>query len=94
LPNVLIEAQALGVPVIAPDVGGAAEAFIPGESGVLLDQVDAVSIGKAVLDLLDDSLRLGRFSERAQQQVRQRFSISRMLAATNAVYGKAMGFEQ
>lgn len=94
LPNVLIEAQALGVPVIAPDVGGAAEAFIPGESGVLLDQVDAVSIGKAVLDLLDDSLRLGRFSERAQQQVRQRFSISRMLAATIAVYGKAMGFEQ
>lgn len=94
LPNVLIEAQALGVPVIAPDVGGAAEAFVPDESGVLLGRADVAAIGEAVLGLLRDPARLARFSERAQEQVRQRFGIGDMIAATASVYGKATAFQQ
>lgn len=89
LPNVLIEAQALGVPVIAPDVGGAAETFVAGESGVLLDRADVASIGKAVLELIRDPARLARLSESAKEQVRRRFGIAEMVAATAAVYGKA-----
>ena len=36
LPNVLIEAQLLGIPVVATNVGGSAETFIPGETGIIV----------------------------------------------------------
>lgn len=94
LPNVLIEAQALGVPVIAPNVGGAAEAFVPGETGILLDRMDPRSIGHAVLGLLCDPSMLARFSQRAQDHVCSRFGIGDVITATLAAYGKATDFEQ
>ena len=39
LPNVLLEAQAAGVPVIAYDVGGIAEALIDGVTGILVKEL-------------------------------------------------------
>lgn len=40
LPNVLIEAQLSGIPVISTPAGGAAEAFIPNQTGFLLGSTE------------------------------------------------------
>jgi glycosyltransferase involved in cell wall biosynthesis len=42
LPNVLLEAMAAGIPVIAPDVGGIAEVVQDGVTGVLISRFDDV----------------------------------------------------
>jgi glycosyltransferase involved in cell wall biosynthesis len=49
-PNILIEAQACGVPVVSIDVGGARETFIHGKSGFILKDGDANQIFQAYLD--------------------------------------------
>lgn len=47
LPNVLIEAQMLGVPVLATPAGGSAECFLEGETGELLRSVDQPDLDEA-----------------------------------------------
>ena len=39
LPNIILEAMAVGMPVIAPDVGGISEAVVDGETGFLVPNV-------------------------------------------------------
>ncbi len=47
LPNVLIEAQMVGVPVISTPAGGSAECFIEGVSGFILDDAQTVNLDRA-----------------------------------------------
>ena len=47
LPNVLIEAQAAGLPVIATPTGGSSECFIEGETGYILDDVEKPDMSAA-----------------------------------------------
>ena len=54
LPNFIIEAQAMGVPVIASDTGGVGESFLPGESGFLIPADDDASFHRAVMRLKAD----------------------------------------
>jgi glycosyltransferase involved in cell wall biosynthesis len=51
LPNIVLEALAAGLPVIAPDVGGVSEAVINGETGILIpDLVDEHELIAAYVD--------------------------------------------
>lgn len=53
-PNVLIEAQAAGVPVVAPLVGGVGEAMRDGVTGRLVTERAADKLARAVVQVLDD----------------------------------------
>lgn len=44
LPNVLIEAQLAGIPVVSTPAGGACETFSPGVTGLATDTVEAVDL--------------------------------------------------
>lgn len=48
LPNVLIEAQMVGVPVISTPAGGSAECFIEGVSGFILDDAQTVNLDQSL----------------------------------------------
>ena len=61
--NVFIEAAACGRPVIVGDSGGAREALVHGETGLLVDGADVNGVADAVAALLEDpayALRLGK----------------------------------
>ena len=56
LPNVLIEAQGFGVPVISTNAGGASETFIEGQTGYLSQSGDEEDLAaKLVAALKDDA---------------------------------------
>jgi phosphatidyl-myo-inositol dimannoside synthase len=52
--NVFIEAAACGRPVVVGDSGGAREALVDGETGLLVDGADVDAVADAVATLLED----------------------------------------
>lgn len=87
LPNVLLEAQSLGVPVVAPDVGGVAEVIEQGVTGWAVRDADAATLAERVLQGLGDAEWRQRAVDRAPIFVRERFGIATMLRRNLDVYG-------
>ncbi len=86
LPNVLLEAQSLGIPVVAPDVGGVSETVWQGVTGFAVPNAEASSLAQHVLLCLRDKAWLGRAQTEGPAFVRERFGIPAMLRRTLEVY--------
>lgn len=72
VPQVLNEAVACGIPVVATDVGGVSEALDGGRAGLLVPPADQDALVDAVLRVADDEgLRLG-LVERGLEHARDR----------------------
>lgn len=80
-PNASLEAMAAGVPVIATDVGGAAEQIENGVSGILTPRRDASALSDAIIQLAHDQLRSEAFSKAARERIAAEFSLERMISA-------------
>jgi glycosyltransferase involved in cell wall biosynthesis len=87
LPNVLIEAQSYGVPVVCTRAGGSCETFLHGETGWLVDEREPTALAERILCILDDASWRERCRALAPRIARERFAIGRMLNDTVAVYG-------
>ncbi|HEY9080444.1 glycosyltransferase family 4 protein [Magnetovibrio sp.] len=89
--RVVIEAQALGRPVVAPDHGGACETIIEGQTGWLFPPGDKAALAEALrsaLSLDEDGRRA--FAERALTSVREHFSKDAMCEKTLNVYREVL----
>ncbi len=89
LPNVLIEAQSLGVPVATMRVGGAPETVIEGETAVIADEGDIAVIASTLASLLLDAPRRAAFARAGRAWTRTTFSTEAMLRSLDALYGNA-----
>ena len=58
MPNVVMEAQAVGIPVVAPNVGGVSDCMIDGQTGYLVERDDIDGFARRCVELLEhDDLR-------------------------------------
>jgi len=73
MPNVVLEAMAAGIPVVATDVGGVAEIAGDGETLVLAKPGDAAAIAEAVARLLKDPERAARMGLAARRRVEEAY---------------------
>jgi glycosyltransferase involved in cell wall biosynthesis len=87
LPNVVIEAQHAGLPVVAADVGGTVEAIAGADTGTVVPDRSAGALADAVMTYLEDASLRERIAAMAPRLVEQRFSIEAHLRAYEAVYG-------
>jgi glycosyltransferase involved in cell wall biosynthesis len=91
LPNVLMEAQAFAVPVLATDVSGIPELVTHGQTGWLVPERDPAVLAAAMRRLIGDrTLRL-KLARAGAENVRERFSsepgidfVARKLRASRA----------
>jgi glycosyltransferase involved in cell wall biosynthesis len=82
LPNVLIEAQAYGIPVVSTNAGGAGETFIHNQTGILVTEDDENILCEALRSVLHPE-----FSENSRKKARkfveERFGILQMYERQN-----------
>ena len=84
--NSILEYMAAGRPVVATDVGGAAEAIIEGASGYLVQSDDDKTMAEKIISLLGDRERAQVMGRRGRQVVEERFSCAAQLAITEKLY--------
>lgn len=68
-PNAVLEAQSMGVPVVANPAFGMLDMVRDGETGLLVDPSDPADVSAAVERLLDDPTERARLGAAARQRV-------------------------
>ena len=79
VPMALLEAMALGKPVVATDVGGVSEAVDHGVTGLVVPAGDPDAFADALIRLAGDRERARQMGKRAQARYRERFGVERMV---------------
>ncbi|MFV0407120.1 MAG: glycosyltransferase [Propioniciclava sp.] len=75
LPTVLLEAQAVGTPVVSTPVTGIPEAVIDGETGLLVGERDATALADALRTLLTNQPLANQLAARARRHIETTFDI-------------------
>jgi phosphatidylinositol alpha-1,6-mannosyltransferase len=78
--NVVIEAAACGRPVVVGDSGGAREALVDGETGVLVDGTRVEEVATAVADLLADPVLAQAMGRTGRDRVERDYTWPRAAA--------------
>ncbi len=86
LPHVVLEAMALGLPVVATAVGGTPEVVKSGETGVLVCPKSG-TLREVLRALVADGKARQRLGEGAQRWVQKHLSLKVMVASTEQVLG-------
>jgi len=86
LPNVVLEAMATGVPVVATAVGGTSELVIDGRTGSLVPSGDDAALTRAVIDALVDREGAARRALAARKHVEEEFDFDRLIETTHGIY--------
>jgi colanic acid/amylovoran biosynthesis glycosyltransferase len=84
LPNVLVEALAVGIPVIATSISAIPELVIHESTGILVPDRSAADIRDAILRLLRDKELCKQMAENGRRKVEEEFSIH---SSTNRLVG-------
>jgi glycosyltransferase involved in cell wall biosynthesis len=86
LSYVLLEAMARGIPCIATRVGGTPDLIEDGRTGRLVPPRAPAELAREIVALLRDPGRARTWGENARREVRERFTLEQMVAATALVY--------
>jgi glycosyltransferase involved in cell wall biosynthesis len=77
--NSILEYMACGLPVVATEVGGSAEAVVDGQTGLLVPAADSESLAAAMEKLLDEQSLRRQMGEKGRQRVIQNFTREKMI---------------
>lgn len=90
IPVALMEAMALGLPVISTTVSGIPELVRDGESGLLVPPGNAVALAERILQLLTDARLRKRLAQGGRALVQARHDIAFSAARMHEVFSEAM----
>jgi len=90
LSQTLLEAMALGLPVLASDYGGNRDLVRSGETGLLIPPRDPAAWARALARLLGDAGLARRLARGGRELVRREFTLERTAARTEAIYREAL----
>ena len=86
MPNAVMEAMAMGLPVVASAVDGTCELIEEGVSGYLLPPGDVDAFAQRIRELMEDSDLAHQLGEKAHRDVLERFGMARMIEAYEQLF--------
>ena len=89
LPMVLVEAQAMGTPVVSTYHGGISELVMDGVSGKLVAERDHAGLATSLLTYLEDDVAWSQAAQAGVLQVRDGFDLRTQNAGLEALYDLA-----
>lgn len=90
LPNVLLEAMALEVPVVATRVNGVPQLVQDGRNGLLVQAGDAPGFAAALSEILSNAAIRRQFGASGRQTVETRYSFSTRMHRLKCIYDELL----
>ncbi len=90
-PNVLLEAMAAGLPIIATRVSGAEDVVIPGITGYLVPPSDTMELAQALDEFLKNEQAVDR---QAIKKHLETYHIDRIMGCYKGLYERLLGIEE
>ena len=90
--NVILEAMAAGLPLVATRVGGAQEAVLDGVTGWLVQPNRPKELATKIVDLLNNPKRSKEWGERGKERVKKEFGIEKMVEEHLMLYQRVMNY--
>jgi glycosyltransferase involved in cell wall biosynthesis len=91
LPNVLLEAAAMALPVVATRVTGCVDVVVDGETGLLVAARDGASLAEAMARYVEDAELRRNHGGAARARVLERFAQPRIWGALERLYCEVTG---
>ncbi len=86
IPNVIVEALAMGLPCVGARAAGLEEAIVHGETGWLVPPEDPVALADAIEALIREPARIDRMSDAARSSVADAFYADRNFERLYALF--------
>jgi glycosyltransferase involved in cell wall biosynthesis len=86
---VLIEAIAVGLPIVATNVGGIVDVIIDGETGMLVEEKNPQALAEAIKKMSADEILAQKLITGARKRAAEFFSWDKVLEKTIEVYKEA-----
>jgi len=93
-PRSILEAMRAGLPVIASNVGGVAEAVRNERNGYLVPPQSMASMRQALESLINNPFRRAAFGAVGRRDYEEKFTFGRMFAETLTVYAQVTGIPE
>ncbi|MBD3291444.1 MAG: glycosyltransferase, partial [Armatimonadia bacterium] len=90
MPYALVEAMAVGVPVVGSDIPGIADIVRPRETGRLAPPGDPAALAETIITALSEDGQSATMAQTAREMVVEEHSRERMLGSLAAVYERLM----
>lgn len=82
----ILEAQAMGLPVVATRSGGIPEAVMDGQTGLLVPEQDVPALVQSIVSLLEDAALRDRLAAAGRSHVEKRFTLHKNTAQLEVLY--------
>ena len=80
LPRTIIEAMAIGRPILTTDNVGCRETVIPGENGYLVPKANAAALAERMIWFIENRDQWGRMGKRSRELVEEKFDVHKVNA--------------
>ncbi len=77
IPNVLVEAMVMGIPVVSTAISGIPELIKHGINGLLVPEKDPAALAQTIITLLSDPALAGRLAAAGRAKVERDFDVTR-----------------
>lgn len=90
IPNVLVEAMAMGLPVVSTRISGIPELVRDGENGLLVDPQNPQALAKAIQKLIENPDLRKRFAQNARNSVLAEFDFHKNTERLGQLFDRAV----